>query len=63
MCFSFHSLAEMMGCPKYMVTCKSVFAKVQGVDQLTPLSSTSIEDEAEAGSKSEGVPTLIKHLK
>ncbi len=38
---------------------KNLFAKIQGVGQLTPL-PISIEDKAGAGSESEGEATLIK---
>ncbi len=38
---------------------KKLLISLQGVGQLTPL-STSIEDKAGAGSESEGEATLIK---
>lgn len=64
----FHSLAEIMGGFKIhghmtikMYSCQDAGGgSTYPLAQLTPLSPTSIEDETEAGSESEGAPTLIK---
>ncbi len=64
----FHSLSEMMGGSRIhgrmtvkVYSCQDTRGgSTFPLAQVTPLSPTSIEDEAEAGSESEGEPTLIK---
>ncbi len=69
-CFSFsHSLAEIMGGSKIHghMTVKVYLSRFRGgsaypLDQLSPLSPTSIEDEAEAGSERERESPLYQNI-